>query len=290
MIHGVIASQQPLYLIASLCTILSATEAITTIEKQGFITSTQGIMIPLGVDLFPPMIQPTSPQIPSAGLTSMLPAIPVQLSELYLGLCSIGFIFERRCCEVIPNNLISIARVLNNDKNCIKMSLKCHCECEYFKLFKKCKTKEEIQRDKEIDQLFKGLLKKSEIQFDSNGNAFVVQKNLFDKEIKRIAYDPKKEFWNFISVQCASCQARYVLFDERFHGYDACVSPRIEYDDVDPIIYDNQASRFNVQVYYSNDLSEDEDITNDKTLAFGRIKIYSIDGRKKTTVIDCECS
>ena len=91
-------------------------------------------------------------------------------------------------------------------------------------------------------------------------------------------------------MQCASCQARYVLFDERFQGYDACVSPRIECDDVDPIIYDNQASRFNVQVYYSNDLSEDADITNDKTLAFGRIKIYSINGRKKTTVIDCECS
>lgn len=192
---------------------------------------------------------------------------------------------------MIPKNLIPIAQVLNNDKNCIKMSLKCHCGCEHFKLFKRSRTKEEIQRDKEIDRLFKGLLKKAEIQYDSNGNAFVIQKNLFGKEIKRIAYDPTKEFWNFISVQCTSCETKYVLFDERFHGYDSCVSPRNECDDEGPIIYDDQINRFTVEVYYSNDLYEDTDeFVKDKTLAFGRIKICSINERKKTTVIDCECS
>ena len=192
---------------------------------------------------------------------------------------------------MIPSNLISIAQVINSDKNCIKMSLKCHCGCEHFKLFKKSKTKEDIQRDKEIDQLFKGLFKRAKIQYDSNGNAFIVQKNLFDKEIRRIAYDPAKEFCNFISVQCVSCEASYVLFDERFHGYDSCVTPRSECDDVSPIIYEDQTNRFNIEVYYPEDLNEDTDeFANDKTLAFGRIKIYSINGRKKTTVIDCECS
>lgn len=191
---------------------------------------------------------------------------------------------------MIPSNLISIVRIVNNDKNCIKMSFKCHCGCEHFKLFKKKKNKNEVQRDKKIDKMFKTPFRTTEIQNDSKGNLFIIQKNLLNREIKRISYDPTKEFWNFVSIQCDLCDSKYVIFDERFHGYEACISPRNECDDIDSITYSNQASRVNVVIYYSNDLEDVEEFIKDKTLAFGRIKIYSINGIKKTTILDCECS
>ena len=190
---------------------------------------------------------------------------------------------------MIPRYLNHIAQVMNDNKNCTKMGAKCPCGCEHFKLFKKAKTESEIHRDKALNQLFKDFGKRAEIQSDSSGNVFIVQKNLWGKEVRRVAIGNSLDqgFWNYISIQCASCGAEYVLFDERYHGYDACVSPFRKCGDVDSITYHDQAMRIEIMVDYSGD---EDDSIKDKTLAFGRIKICAISDRKKLTIIDWECA
>lgn len=192
---------------------------------------------------------------------------------------------------MIPSYLNHIAQVMNDIKNCTTMGAKCPCGCEQFKLFMKAKTEDEIQRDTALDQLFKEFGKRAEIQSDSNGNTYIVRKNFWGKEIKRVPIHntPEKEFWNYISIQCASCGAEYVLFDERYHGYDACVSPCQKSSDVDSITYPDQTTRIEIMVDYSGDIDEDDSI-KDKTLAFDRIKICAVSDRKKLTIIDWECA
>ena len=80
-----------------------------------------------------------------------------------------------------------------------------------------------------------------------------------------------------------------MLFDERYHGYDACVSPCQKSSDVDSITYPDQTTRIEIMVDYSGDIDEDDSI-KDKTLAFDRIKICAVSDRKKLTIIDWECA
>lgn len=192
---------------------------------------------------------------------------------------------------MIPSYLNAVAIVMNDDKNCTKMSTMCICGCKNFKLFMKTKTEEEIQRDKAFDKLFKEFGKRAEVQSDSSGNTFIVQKNFWGKVVKRVLLCNEQEqiFWNYISIQCASCGNEYVLFDERFHGYDACVSPCQKSSDVDSITYPDQTTRIEIMVDYSGDIDEDDSI-KDKTLAFDRIKICAVSDRKKLTIIDWECA
>jgi hypothetical protein len=192
---------------------------------------------------------------------------------------------------MIPSYLNHIAQVMNDDKNGAKMGVMCPCGSKHFKLFTKAKSEHEIQRDKGLDQLFKEFGKRAEVQSDSNGNTFIVQKNFWGKEVKRVAIcnAPEQTFWTYISTQCAFCGAEYVLFDERFHGYDACVSPCQKCGDVVSITYPDQAMRIEIMVDYSSDVDED-DLIKDKTLAFGRIKISAVSGRTNLTIIDWECA
>ena len=192
---------------------------------------------------------------------------------------------------MIPSYLIHLAQVMNDDKNCTKMGVMCPCGCKHFKLFMKAKSEDEIQRAKDLEQLFKEFGKRAEVQSDSNGNAFIVQKNFWGKEVRRveICNTLQQEFWNYISIQCAFCGAEYVLFDQRFHGYDACVSPCQKCGGVDSITYPEQAKRIEIMVDYSSDVDEDVSI-KDKTLAFSRIKICAVSDRKKLTIIDWECA
>ena len=78
-----------------------------------------------------------------------------------------------------------------------------------------------------------------------------------------------------------------MLFDERYHGYDACVSPFRKCGDVNSITYHDQSMRIEIMVYYSGD---EDDSIKDKTLAFDRINICAVSDRKKLTVIDWECA
>lgn len=192
---------------------------------------------------------------------------------------------------MIPSYLNHIAQIMNDDMNCTKMGVMCPCGCNHFKPFMKAKSEDEIQRDKNLDQLFKKFGKRAEIQSDSNGNTFIVQKSFWGKEVRRVAIcnTQEQEFWNYISIQCAFCGAEYVLFDERVHGYDACVSPCQKCDDVDSVTYSDQAKRIEIMVDYPSDVDEEESI-KDKTLAFSRIRIFAISDRKKLTIIDWECA
>ena len=192
---------------------------------------------------------------------------------------------------MIPSYLNHIAQVMSDDKNCTKMWVMCPCGCKHFKPFMKAKSEDEIQRDKNLDRLFKEFGKRAEVQTDSNGNTFIVQKNFLGKIVKQvpICNALEQEFWNYISIQCAFCGAEYVLFDERNHGYDACVSPCQKYGDVDSITYPDQAKRIEIMVDYPSDVDEEVSI-EDKTLAFSRIRIFAISDRKKLTIIDWECA
>lgn len=192
---------------------------------------------------------------------------------------------------MIPSYLNGIAVVMNDDKNYTQMSARCSCGCKNFKLFMKTRTEDEIQRDKALDKIFKEFGKRVEVQSDSSGNTFIVQKNFCGKVVKRVAIcnEPEQTFWNYIGIQCTFCGTEYVLFDERFHGYDACVSPHQNHGDVDSITYLEPAKEIQILVDYSGDVDEDDSIV-DKTLAFGRIKICAIIDGKKLTIVDWECA
>ena len=95
-------------------------------------------------------------------------------------------------------------------------------------------------------------------------------------------------FKNYVSTKCDFCGTEYTLFDENLHGYDAVISNDNLYNSDKLCKYSNESYKIEIIVYYNED-DEEDDLIDDKTLAFGRIKIIKISNNKKKTYCDFEC-
>lgn len=192
---------------------------------------------------------------------------------------------------MIPSYLKEISKEIYSDKKSTKIQIKCTCGCDDFKLFKRRKSKEEIEIEKQYEkQLIKEFGRGLEMQSDSNGKVFMIRRNFFGKIIKKVEIDKLDipVFKNYIRAKCNYCGEEFTLFDENIHGYDAIVSKPKAYLNNEIYNYSNDSNKVEIIIYYNDD-NEDDDLIEDKSLAFGRIKIIKNNNHKKVTYFDFEC-
>ena len=199
---------------------------------------------------------------------------------------------------MIPTYLQEIATIEKERKNCFTFSIKCKCGCKDFFIYQNKKTKEDDKKEKLIEkQIKKEFGKRFYSESDSNGNVFLVRKNIFGivikkKAIKDIDYLNYNIFKNFVVVKCKECNNTYLIFDENQHGYDACCEERnnkknIDFNNITD--YSSECQQIQISVFYNKN-AIDDNAFKDKTIAFDRIKIDKIRNNKKQTLLDLECA
>ena len=147
--------------------------------------------------------------------------------------------------------------------------------------------------------------KYSRIRFgDENGISYLYgMKGLFGEEILEKFEYKQLDSTEIVKVKCAKCGKEYVLFDSRFHGYDAIIPEReSKYDsmvyDFAPIIWKkDQDGLATVTVKIQNDDSLEEFIenayeTDEETYSnsFGwiTIKAQNVKTKAKKVLLDME--
>lgn len=191
---------------------------------------------------------------------------------------------------MIPSYLNNIAQKIGDKGNCSRLGIKCTCGCEDFYLIVKKKTTDEIQAERDFEkQITKQFGKRVELQSDNDGKVFYVKRNLFGRVVKKAEVNnfTSKTFKNYISIKCSACGCEYTLFDERMHGYNACISYTESTGENIETNYSGSVQKIELALFY-DDIDADFNI-KDSTVAFGRIKITKVVGNRKSTVIDLEC-
>ncbi len=191
---------------------------------------------------------------------------------------------------MIPSYLQEISDVKFEDDNHSKLCIRCTCGFDKFLLFVKRKTKEDIQVEKDLEKRFrKEWGNRVEMQSNSDGEVFLVRKNIFGKVTKKRKFSEicAKTYKEYICIKCAFCEREYVLFDERIHGFDGCLNHDCV-SALDQIHYSNDTFKLNIDLNYNIEIFEDDTLT-DKSIAFDRIQIYKTNGSKKVKILDCEC-
>lgn len=187
---------------------------------------------------------------------------------------------------MIPSYLKEIANDVKVKNDSTKFTLKCRCGCEDFYLFKKERSKEDKKNESiMLKYLVKKISKKNKIE-EIDGKLYYVKKNIFGKITKEEVEVPNvKLFKNYISAKCDLCGNEYVLFDENIHGYDS-VYLKEESMNIDKK-YNKEKAEIKIEVFYNEELDEEE--IEDKSIAFGRIKINKIVNKSKKVFFDFEC-
>lgn len=128
-------------------------------------------------------------------------------------------------------------------------------------------------------------------------------KGLFGEEILEKFEDKGLDSTEIIKVKCAECGKEYVLFDSRFHGYDATIPEReCKYDgvvyDFSPIIWKNDQdglATFTIKIQNDDSLEdfienayETDEETYSNSFGWIIIKAVNIKTKAKKTIIDIE--
>lgn len=197
--------------------------------------------------------------------------------------------------EYLRNNAINPKHTKTN----IQFDFVCDCNNKGFYIFHNYLTKEEKEI---VDEYYTVLAKTFK-------GSWTYTMELDDKGIVHYyrlytplgMYGPKKEVFppktppftevNIIKAKCIHCGKEYVLFDSRYHGYDAVTSDESEVSTYIPHFKQKRNPAFGITIKVGNDGSLEEFIENtgkecDEAFysnAFGSITIYTKDneGKKK---------
>ena len=147
--------------------------------------------------------------------------------------------------------------------------------------------------------------KYSRIRFgDENGVSYLYgMKGLFGEEILEKFEYKQLDSTEIVKVKCAECGKEYVLFDSRFHGYDATITEReSKYDgvvyDFAPIDWKKDKDGIatiivticnddNLEEFIENAYETDEE-TYSNSFGWITIKAVNIKTKAKKTIIDIE--
>ena len=147
--------------------------------------------------------------------------------------------------------------------------------------------------------------KYSRIRFgEENGVSYLYgMKGLFGEEILEKFEYKQLDFTEIVKVKCAKCGKEYILFDSRFHGYDAIIPEReCKYDgvvyDFAPIIWKKDQdglATFTVKIQNDDSLEdfienayETDEETYSNSFGWIIIKAVNIKTKAKKTIIDIE--
>ena len=147
--------------------------------------------------------------------------------------------------------------------------------------------------------------KYSRIRFGyENGVSYLYgMKSLFGEEILEKFEYKRLDSTEIVKAKCAECGKEYVLFDSRFHGYDATIPEReSKYDrvvyDFAPIVWKKDKdglATFTVKIRNDDSLEdfienayETDEETYSNSFGWIRIKAIDIKTKAKKTIIDIE--
>ena len=203
--------------------------------------------------------------------------------------------------EYLKENSINAKHTKTN----IQFDFVCDCNNKEFYIFQNHLTKEEKEivdeYNKEFEKAFKGSWTYT---MESDDKGIIHYYRLYTP---LGMYGPKKEVFppetpsfaelNIIKAKCTHCGKEYVLFDSRYHGYDAVTNEESVVSTYIPHFKQKRNSALGVVIKVENDGSFEEFIDNtgeecDEEFysnAFGSMSIYTVNSEgKKKKIFDAE--
>ena len=205
----------------------------------------------------------------------------------------------------IPNYLDKIVKDVKNNGTWTCFSMVCICGCDKFFLFKNFYTtiEKEIMKPyfDALHQLF--TMGPVTYMYDENGEGHWVKlKDNKPTDVIDVPDAPSISGIEVIKIKCSHCGREYVLFDNRFNGYDGVF---VKEKDISKINYEahfkqikiNSGKSVGVNVKVENDESLEVFIKNTGVLdcdtqtysnAFSWICVYAVTEKGKRKVFDFE--
>lgn len=203
-----------------------------------------------------------------------------------------------------PKYIEDILSIVKEKRGFLHCDVVCKCGSNHFIGYENIlvRSDEEIKYEKDLIAFHN---KYNRITFgNENGIPYMYgMKNLFGDEIVEKFENKSFDSTVIIKVKCATCGKVYILFDSRFHGYDALIPERIsEFDNIHyefkPIVWKKDIvgeATFTVAIQNDESLEEFIDSayeTDEETYSnsFGWIKIKAKNIKTKATktLVDLE--
>lgn len=200
----------------------------------------------------------------------------------------------------VPLYLKECTKTKNCTKDAIILQVLCNCGCSAFYLLENILDIEEDNMIKAYEKRFSKWGHIEKYTDPITQISYLVAKNTFGKIIDKIPVSEIQDIkrTHIIKVECSKCGKQIILYDNRYHGYDAIVTK-----DQISIVHKEyqyrliQKKPMEVEIKIRNDLSYgeycktiDETSTKEFSNAFSSIEIYGIKDSKKKKYFEEETS
>jgi len=198
-------------------------------------------------------------------------------------------------------NILSVTKEKHGEIEC---DVVCECGARHFVVYKNVIVRSAEEAAYEAaDKAFTE--KYSRIRFgEENGVSYLYgMKGLFGEEILEKFEYKQLDSTEIVKVKCAECGKEYILFDSRFHGYDATIPEReCKYDDreypFEPVKWrgDKDGISIITVIIQSDDSLEDfvenayetDEETYSNSFGWITIKAVNIKTKAKKVLLDME--
>ena len=203
-----------------------------------------------------------------------------------------------------PKYIENILSITKKKRGEIECDVVCECGARHFIGYKNVivRSAEEAAYESAYNAFNE---KYSRIRFgDENGISYLyAMKGLFGEEILEKFEYKQFDSTEIVKVKCAKCGKEYILFDSRFHGYDATIPEReSKYDgvvyDFAPIIWKKDQdglATFTVKIQNDDSLEdfienayETDEETYSNSFGWITIKAVNIKTKAKKILLDME--
>lgn len=203
-----------------------------------------------------------------------------------------------------PKYIENILEVTKQSKNFIYCDVVCECKNKTFTGYTNILplSKEQKEHENELKKFYKKYntfttIKENEISY------LCGMKGLFKKKIGEKIEIKNFDYTQIVKIKCLKCGKEYILFDSRFHGYDANIPERESmYDnneyDFTPIKWKNDiegASTFHIKIENDESLEnfienayETNNDTYSNSFSWIQIEVKNIKTNNKQIIIDEE--
>ena len=185
----------------------------------------------------------------------------------------------------VPAYINSFANNVRIEKNFIRFSLRCNCGCELFWLIKNNYTDEESRQIEESERINDKKVGWHTIYggIDNAGKPYQYYKILgIFKKYFEWEPEPLCAGIKVIKAICVSCKNEFVVFDNRFNGYDSMFTESEALDYIPH--FDNVLKEKECNVTIEIELDEE---SNDVNL-FSSINIYAESNGKRKVFFQME--
>ena len=203
-----------------------------------------------------------------------------------------------------PKSIENILSITKEKRGEIECDVVCECGSAHFIGYKNVivRSEEEAAYEAAYNSFNE---KYSCIRFgDENGVSYLYgMKGLFGEEILEKFECKQLDSTEIVKVKCAECGKEYILFDSRFHGYDATIPEReCKYDsvvyDFAPIVWKKDKdglATFTVKIQNDDSLEdfienayETDEETYSNSFGWIMIKAVNIKTKAKKVLLDME--